>query len=244
MKNKICKILRGTIASLLFLTITLVVIIQFGFTLLHYNVVNLTKPVDAQRLLNEIEEVSTDQTTEEISLKYIDDYANYVFHKNSFPSLQTVDYSKVSESELKAAQETVRNISEKINLPYEEVVLFRNVHNVVANRSIYLLINIGLFFLLLILFIILRDFKKTANLFGGSLLLAISLIFLAKNVLLNKIKSHLSEAAVLLSKSIIEGIAEKTLTQFSLIYLAIGIVITASAILYEHYLNRFPQKRN
>ena len=99
--KKTIKILRSTIASLLFLILIVTVIVQFTFTSIHKDHIRIPDRISREKILNEILKDNTlKDETKKIAIEYIDNYINYIFYKRSYPSIQTIDFENLPEEQI------------------------------------------------------------------------------------------------------------------------------------------------
>lgn len=231
------KILRSITTSLLFLIIVLIVMIQASFTYIELNGTNLPSAIDREELKNQlIEENIEDPAIEEIAEEYLTDYINYIFHKRSYPSLQTINFADIKEENLAHAKSIISNMSEKIGLDYEHVVLLRNVNNVISNGSIHLLIDVAIFFLFIILAIEQMSFKRSAKLFSGALIITSTILM----ILLSIAPTLLTKIENIEFRKILSSIFTDTFLSNSffitLAYFGAGVLILAGILIFDKYI--------
>ena len=167
------KIMRSISTSLLFLLITILIMLQFIFTVVRINTRNISDLIDRETLLeNILDEKIEDEQIKNLALDYTEDYLNYVFYKRSYPSIQNVDFSSLEESQITPAREYINTLKDKIDLEYETIVKIRNINFFLSNGAIYLIINIGIFFLFIALTLTRGNFKNSFKLFSISLIAA------------------------------------------------------------------------
>lgn len=230
------KIMRSILTSLLFLIITVAIIVQFGLTCIRLNGKNLPDIIDRNLLLDTLlEEEITNAEVKNLADEFLKDYINYIFHKRSFPSLQTVNFSNIDEADRQYAERTISNLSDKIGLEYETVIFLRNTNNVVSNGAIYLLINIGIFFLYVILSIEQLNFKKSAKLFSISLFSS-GLVAMIMISALPKIISTLNVQTQIMLSSIATNAFLSKSFNLALFYLGMGIIIFAILYCFDRFI--------
>ena len=123
------KIMRSVSTSLLFLLITILIMLQFIFTVVRINTRNISDLIDRETLLeNILDEKIEDEQIKNLALDYTEDYLNYVFYKRSYPSIQNVDFSSLEESQITPAREYINTLKDKIDLEYETIVKMRNIN--------------------------------------------------------------------------------------------------------------------
>ncbi len=231
------KILRGTITSLLFLTLTLAILVQFIFTNVHLNYANLPSMIDRKELLaTALDTPIEDETIYRVAERYLDDYINYIFHKRSFPSLQTVDYSEISEEQIQSAKEVVSHLSKNINLEYAEVTDLRDLNNVLSNRAIFLLVNIGVFLIYVVSSIVRGNFKKGTRLLALSLVANSLISLVASRILISKLPDLVSPHLYTFLSAIVNAPLKSQLTNLALIYGGLGLSIYILIFSYDRFL--------
>lgn len=236
--KKITNILRSIITSLLFLTLIVFTIIQFTFTTIRLSNKNIPELIDREILLKLIIPASDnlDGTTKEVAIHYIDDYINYVFHKRSFPSIQNVDSTLIDETKNKEVEKLLTQIRDKIDMSYENVIALRYVNNFLSNGSIYLLINIGLFIIILLLFIVTGKLLNTASLTGIAIIIASLLILILSSVLTAALPKLLDPLVYNFVAHIFDKQMINKIFNQSLIYTSIGFLAFASAFITKKTL--------
>lgn len=232
------KISRSIITSLLILLLIGTTFIHIGFTALRMNARDIEHLIDREKLLETgLDEVPENDALRSVILNYIDDYIKYVFHKKSYPSIQTVDFKDLTEEEKLSAEKLILKVSDTLDIEYERVIQIRNFNNFISNGSIYLIINVAVFLLFVILSIISLSFKK-GSMYGflsvsiGGL---ISLLFLlSRNGFLNKfpdvLKNFIESA---LSEELISS-----LFKLSVIYFVVGFLIFTFILVYDKFLKK------
>lgn len=230
------KILRSTITSLLFLLLTVAIVVELIFMGLKLNTPNLPNLIDREALIEDALEASIEnEQIHAIAVTFLDDYINYIFHKRSFPSMQTVDFSSLTDEQLPEAKRTITNLSEKINLPYEEVVDIRNANNVLSNGAIFLLINVGVFLVYIVTCIVMGSFKRGTKLLSISLIASSIIALLSKPIVLSKLAGHFSDGGNIFITHILNPTILSEFTRLAIIYLVLGLIMLGCFILYDRF---------
>lgn len=234
------KIMRSISTSLLFLLITILIMLQFIFTVVRINTRNISDLIDRETLLeNILDEKIEDEQIKNLALDYTEDYLNYVFYKRSYPSIQNVDFSSLEESQITPAREYINTLKDKIDLEYETIVKIRNINFFLSNGAIYLIINIGIFFLFIALTLTRGNFKNSFKLFSISLIAAGIITVLAFIIF----KINLTHIFGFSLYNMIEEILNESITKstytLAFSYILVGLIIFFSIYFYEY----FPKKK-
>lgn len=234
------KIMRSVSTSLLFLLITILIMLQFIFTVVRINTRNISDLIDRETLLeNILDEKIEDEQIKNLALDYTEDYLNYVFYKRSYPSIQNVDFSSLEESQITPAREYINTLKDKIDLEYETIVKIRNINFFLSNGAIYLIINVGIFFLFIALTLTRGNFKNSFKLFSISLIAAGIITVLAFIIF----KINLTHIFGFSLYNMIEEILNESFTKstytLTFTYILVGLIIFFSTYFYEY----FPKKK-
>lgn len=234
------KIMRSVSTSLLFLLITILIMLQFIFTVVRINTRNISDLIDRETLLeNILDEKIEDEQIKNLALDYTEDYLNYVFYKRSYPSIQNVDFSSLEESQITPAREYINTLKDKIDLEYETIVKMRNINFFLSNGAIYLIINIGIFFLFIALTLTRGNLKNSFKLFSISLITAGIITVLAFIIF----KINLTHIFGFSLYNMIEEILNESFTKstytLTFSYILVGLIIFFSIYFYEY----FPKKK-
>lgn len=234
------KIMRSVSTSLLFLLITILIMLQFIFTVVRINTRNISDLIDRETLLeNILDEKIEDEQIKNLALDYTEDYLNYVFYKRSYPSIQNVDFSSLEESQITPAREYINTLKDKIDLEYETIVKIRNINFFLSNGAIYLIINVGIFFLFIALTLTRGNFKNSFKLFSISLIAAGIITVLAFIIF----KINLTHIFGFSLYNMIEEILNESFTKstytLTFTYILVGLIIFFSIYFYEY----FPKKK-
>ena len=234
------KIMRSVSTSLLFLLITILIMLQFIFTVVRINTRNISDLIDRETLLeNILDEKIEDEQIKNLALDYTEDYLNYVFYKRSYPSIQNVDFSSLEESQITPAREYINTLKDKIDLEYETIVKMRNINFFLSNGAIYLIINTGIFFLIIALTLTRGNLKNSFKLFSISLIVAGIITVLAFIIF----KINLTHIFGFSLYNMIEEILNESFTKstytLTFTYILVGLIIFFSIYFYEY----FPKKK-
>lgn len=237
------KIMRSTITSLLFFLLIVSIIVQFAFTAFNRDIKKVRNLIDADYILEEIKTefngIPLDDKILSLAREYIDGYADYVFSKRSYPSIQTLDTKNLTDEEKTLAENILQELQNKIDLKYETVVKIRETSNFMTNGSIYLLINIGTILIFLIFAISLLDFKKAFCFLGIAIASGGFISMLISALLLSKIPKLQNPILRLFASSIFGKNITSSIYRRALIYMAIGIVLFGAIF----YIDKILKKR-
>lgn len=229
----VTKIMRSIVTSLLFLILTGAIAAHLVFTTIKVTGPTLLNMVDSKELLSiYLEEEIEDLSIEEVAAKYIEDYTNYLFHKRSYPSLQTVNYSQVSEENIVEAKRIITALEDKMDMPYASVTTIREANKILANGAIYLLINVSIFLLYLFITFSTGSFKKSTILISIASIVGSIITLIASFVLIAKLPSIVDEATLLYLKNIISDSFASDLRVATFFYTSIGVAILGSIFTY------------
>ncbi len=225
---------RSIITSLLFLLTVLAILVHFVFTGLKINARDIEALLDREIILNHIDEVEApSESIRNLGIEYIDNYIKYIFHKKSYPSFQSIDFENLNGDEKRDAENYLTAIKDKIDIEYESVLKLRSTNNFISNSSIFLLVNIAIFVLYILLVIIKTDFLKGTKLLSLALLASGLTAFLA--VMFIDLEALLKGNIYNLFVGVDFNSLKKALSNLSLIYIAIGIVVLVVIYLFEHF---------
>ena len=118
-----------------------------------------------------------------------------------------------------------KDIRDKIDINYESVLKIRNINNILSNGSIYLLINIGIFVILIILFILNMDFKKTIMAFGLSSILSGLISILSATILVKELSKIVDYKIYNFINSIFSDSFMTSFYDQGIIYICLGLVV-------------------
>lgn len=234
------KIMRSVSTSLLFLLITILIMLQFIFTVVRINTRNISDLIDRETLLeNILDEKIEDEQIKNLALDYTEDYLNYVFYKRSYPSIQNVDFSSLEESQTTPAREYINTLKDKIDLEYETIVKMRNINFFLSNGAIYLIINIGIFFLFIALTLTRGNLKNSFKLFSISLITA-GIITVLEFIIFKINLTHIFGFSLynMIEEILNESFTKSTYT-LTFTYILVGLIIFLSIYFYEY----FPKKK-
>ncbi len=229
----VIKIMRSIVTSLLFLILTGAIAAHLVFTTIKVTGPTLLNMVDSKELLSiYLEEEIEDSSTEEVAIRYIEDYTNYIFHKRSYPSLHTVNYSQVSEENIVEAKRIITALEDKMDMPYASVTTIREANKILANGAIYLLINVSIFLLYLFMTFTTGNFKKSITLISIASIAGSIITLIASFILIAKLPSIVDEATLLYLKNIFSDSFASHLRVATFFYTAIGASILGSIFTY------------
>lgn len=217
--------LRSTLASLFFLLLICLIVLQLSFTTFRVQNKRVTEMIPRGLIYEQVKDgnLKDNEIYEKLANRYIDDYINYVFYKRSFPTFE-MDKENISDEERIDFTHAANNLKKNLNIDYSTIKNIRDINNFISNGSIYLLLNIFIFVDILIIIIFLHNYSKTLKAIGLGLssggLLSIILGF----IMYKKISGTSSIINTAL-KGIFEIFLRKTFVRLSLIYIAIGIII-------------------
>ena len=140
--NKIKKFIGSIYTSFLYIIICVLIILEFAISFIRINNINFASYLNGERLYSYVGKNSI--ISKDILVDYLNEYSYYIFYKRSYP---TINYSVLNDSEKKE----FNRIKKRIDIPFEKVLIIRDINMYIHNNSIYLLLNISLlvFFLLL-----------------------------------------------------------------------------------------------
>ncbi len=140
--NKIKRFIGSIYTSFLYIIICVLIILEFAISFIRINNINFASYLNGERLYSYVGKNSN--ISKDILVDYLNEYSYYIFYKRSYP---TINYSILNDSEKKE----FNRIKKRIDIPFEKVLIIRDINMYIHNNSIYLLLNISLlvFFLLL-----------------------------------------------------------------------------------------------
>ena len=140
--NKIKKFIGSIYTSFLYIIICVLIILEFAISFIRVNNINFASYLNGERIYSYVGKNSN--ISKDILVNYLNEYSYYIFYKRSYP---TINYSVLNDSEKKE----FNRIKKRIDIPFEKVLIIRDINMYIHNNSIYLLLNISLlvFFLLL-----------------------------------------------------------------------------------------------
>lgn len=221
------KILRSTFTSFLFIILTLGIAIQIIFTITNTDIKkfkDLIKPdLILEKLSNDL--AFDNDNIKDIVIEYIDGYIDYIFSKRSYPSIQTLDTKNLSEEEKLVAEQVLLELQKETELDYEVIAKIRDVSNILTNKSIFLMINIGVFLLFLILTICSMDFKRSLKSLSLSISLSGFIVILFASLLSSKIDSLADPFMKTILTCIYSGNLKSIIYRNACIYILLGIIL-------------------
>lgn len=231
-------ILRSIFTSLLFLILTIALIIQFIFTAIHLSEKTLPDIINPQTILEAITQgEQLDEPSKKLAINYIEEYKNYVFYKRSFPSVQpSPKNDEPNEQEKINTEQLLTNIRNKIDMKYETVLTLRNINNFLSNGAIYLLINIGLFVIILLIWITTTKISKTFKLTGISMTISGLLFLFATNIGITILTKHLDPLSNNFIKDLFSNTFLRNLQNQALVYIALGFFLFLTTFTIQRFL--------
>lgn len=236
MKTKMSKFLRGVITSLLFLFAMVTIICQIVFSAMNRDGRSISSLIDKDRIVEEVSTDDIDEKEREVIDRYMSDYMNYIFHKRSFPSLQTIDYTGLSEEEQKSTMDMINTLSTRIDLEYREVLSLREANNFFGNGALFLLVNAAVFIAFLSLVIVSSGFKKGVQLFSASLAISSFLSLISYKCIINRLIEGVSDSMKIILNSMFSSEFINRIIRLSCTYLAIGVVVFACISAYDKFI--------
>lgn len=234
--------MRSIITSLLFFVLIVSIVAQFAFTSFNRDIKKVRNLIDADYILEEIKseygQLPSDEKILNLAHEYIDGYADYVFSKRSYPSIQTLDTRNLTDEEKALAETVLRELQNKIDLKYETVVKIRDTSNFVTNGSIYLLINIGVILVFLVFSISLMNFKKSFSFLGIAIAGGGFIGMLTSAILLSRIPKLKNPILRLFASSVFNRTITSSIYQRALIYMFIGLILFLSIFFVDKMLKK------
>lgn len=217
------KTLRSIFTSFLFLILVIAIFLQFILTSARKNG-NIENLIDTEKIVQSVMGEETNVETKELLEAYVDDYLSYIFHRRSYPSVQSINLKDFEEDTQKEIQTHIEEIREKIDLKYETIVKLRDVSGYLSNGAIYLLINILIIILFVFLAVIREDLLDTVKLFGLSISLGGVLSLVFSYIFSTNFKKIVNSSLYILFRDAIAAL-KTDLLERALVYIAIGVLV-------------------
>lgn len=235
--EKILKIMRSILTSLLFIVMIFGVTVQLLFTAVKTNNVNTKDLINKETIIEKtVNDQIVDEELKTILNDYFDDYIDYILYKRSYPSIQNIDFSKIPEERQTHAKKTINDFKGKIDLNYKTVITIRKINNTITNGSIYLIVNISIILLFIIGCLLKTNFKKGMKLFIKAVFISGALIFITTFITELNLTNIVEKPLYYYVKSILEeGLLHK-LYILSIIYILTSLVSYALIALYDKFL--------
>lgn len=229
------KYMRSIITSFLYLILIVLIMLQFVFTFIRNGDIKISDLIDRESILSSIPSdiLNTNIEFRDLTLEYIDDYINYVFYKRSYPTIIIEKIDFTSENEKRTANEFLDNLKEKLDLDYEMVVRIREINNFISNGSIYLLLNIAIFALIIILIIANSSVLKSILSLGVIFLLSSVFLLMGGSYIYSNLVNNQKFIIELLSKEVFSNQFISSFFNQALVYLGIGIVLILLNVIYK-----------
>ena len=225
-------IMRSTITSFLCVILSLTIAIHFVFTVVKTLNDSISNFIDAKKIYDiVINKDNNDIYEDNLVLEYITDYKKYIFSKNSYP---TVREKELNDSELIM----IKEVKDKLDLNYDTIIKIRKVTDVLENSSIYLLLSISLFVLILLEYIYNKNAIKTLYYIGLSGLISCIFLLVSSNICYNILQSDTSIYYKILLQCILEPIYYKRYIKLLIIY----ILISTSLIIQKPIITKIKLK--
>lgn len=235
--KKAIKILRSIITSLLFLIMIIGLGVHLVFTCIKTSGPTISNMFEKEELLKiYLEEPIESREIEKVALNYIEDYNNYLFHKRSYPSLQTVDYSQLPEENISEAKNIISNINDQMNIPYSDITTIREANNLFANGAIYLLINVGILLIYLFMTFSTGSFKKSAKYLAISAALSGLLTLIGSFILMSNLPTILNVSTLKFLTTAIDNRFMPNLRITTFTYMTIGIFAYSLFYIYDKFI--------
>lgn len=217
------KAMRSIFTSFLFLILVVAIFLQFILTSARKNG-DIEDFINTEQVVQSVIGKEIDIEINEILESYVHDYLSYIFHRRSYPSIQSLDLKSFDENVQKEIQMHIEDIQEKIDLKYETITKLRDLAGYLSNGAIYLLVNILIIILFVVLAVIREDLLETVRLFSLSISIGgvVSLIF--SYIFITNFKSLVGSSLYILFKDSLAHL-KSDLLERSLIYIAIGVLM-------------------
>ena len=207
---KIIKIIRSVITSFLFIILIISLVIDYYFIAIRTSTNRVSDLIDRQYVVS-----NTVGSSNQDLVDYVDQYINYLFYKRSYP---TINYNNITNKDLYKQYETLKTY---LRLDYNTIDYIRKVNNLIMNNTILFLINVGIFVIILLLWIFNDNIKLSVLLFGIACIISSIITFIINIKMPIKL---FSDILLLLILSIFENIKE-SFYMINYIYIIIGMVI-------------------
>lgn len=224
--NKLKKIIGSIYTSFLFINIFILIILNFFVSFVRSNNINFKDYIDNETIYKYVCNNSCD-TFKDFLYNYFNDYKDYIFNKNSYP---TVIYSNLNKEEKK----TFDNIKEKIDIPYKDVLMIRDINNFLHNNSIFLILNILIFLLYLLISLRYKSLVK------GLYFLALMIVLCSLVVLLFTTFIAVNINNIYIKEIIFKMNVMSNLYKLTVLYLFVGFISCIMSLIFKI---KFPSKR-
>lgn len=217
------KFLRSIITSLSFFVVTVLLIICIILSTIkmynkpikeYINVDNLVKTTVNNDLIS-------NQNYYNITYTYIENYIDYIFYKNSYPSISESDNKSLSKAEKKDFEK----LKNRIDLSYFVVLKIREINNFLTNGAVYFLVRSSILVFLIIISIIHLSISRALVNFSKALMssgmLSLLLIVLVNELFL-KIRNNFIQSVFI---SLINKPFLKVYFDNCIIFIFIGYVL-------------------
>lgn len=233
--------MRSIITSFLFIILTIAIMIQFFFTMFRLQGDRLSNLIDRENIYILVADdirIKDNPLFKNVSIKYIDDYINYVFYKRSFPSIDVNAIENLEENNKKDILESIDIVKNKIDLDYETILQIRDVNNFISNGSIYLLINIAIMFLFILISILRMCFYSGFKYLSVGLVISSLLILMSGVIISSKLLNSSNPIIVRFSKNIFNGTFISQFFRLVIIYMITGVILYLSLFIMDRLIKK------
>ena len=231
------KIIRSMITSFLCIILILGITIQLVFTIIHMQNKKIPDLIDREVLLNLItdnDSVYNDELIHPLAINYVDEYINYVFYKRSYPTLNSV----LTKSYKEETSIYLQKVKDKLDIDYELVVQIRDINNFIYNSSIYLLMNISIFIIVLIISILNRSFNAGIKFLGIALIISSLITLISASILYPKMINLNDTVLSNFIAPIVNTIFISKYRKICIIYLVLGFILEIIIIIIGRNLKK------
>ena len=166
--NKIKKIIGSIYTSFLYILLCVLIIIEFTISYIRTNDIELNNIINGESIYKYV--CNGCNLPKEFLIEYLDNYSNYLFYRRNYP---TINYSALDNSQ----RYELNKIKERIDIPYKQVLIIRDINTYIHNNSVFLIINISIFLLFVLLCLRYKSFIRGLYFFSLTVLLC-SLVIL------------------------------------------------------------------
>jgi len=193
--------------------------------------------IDREVLLNLItdnDSVYNDELIHPLAINYVDEYINYVFYKRSYPTLNSV----LTKSYKEETSIYLQKVKDKLDIDYELVVQIRDINNFIYNSSIYLLMNISIFIIVLIISILNRSFNAGIKFLGIALIISSLITLISASILYPKMINLNDTVLSNFIAPIVNTIFISKYRKICIIYLVLGFILEIIIIIIGRNLKK------
>lgn len=222
------KILRSIFTSLLFIMLYIELVLQLAFTIVHQSGKELSSLIESEAIYDLVAKNMNSYNIPQfktVSTKYIDDYMEYVFHKRSYPNIETKNFESFPEEIRRSLFNDFNELREKLDFDYQTILRIRKFNNFLSNGSIYLILNIIVFTSILIISVFLSSFLKGLKLLGLDMIVSSLSMLIIIVVFRNIVLSKSNQLFTILINNILNGEFINSVFNISLLYMIIGTIL-------------------